>query len=791
MALLCLTSGCVKVAAHILERMDTSVDPCHDFYQYSCGSFIRNNPVPDDHYLKNLLQEIQDEVYFEMRSYLQTEDNLISDGEDNSGGGGGHAVQAIKLLYNSCMNETTNSSSDDDDDDNNDADDDQPMAALFRVFDQIGGQWPLLSPSSTNSSSIDLEHRLASLLLYQVQPLFQFFIEPHQSNKSQYAIHLLYGSTVLESTYLLSGSDDTFVEDSDEIGAYVELQLEIVKLFAKFRNISLISDDNNNNDEESLRHEILEMVRLESELSKITKETSSETNGTEININLDELMTNSDESINLVHLLNNNNNGSNAQTMFLNVTIDEMEDLYKAIKWKKLFSIISTEADIDVDIVLINSRDYLLQLNKLLDSFPLKTIDNYLCWAFVARYMPYLGPQFRRLYSEFRTKVPDMSTESGDPSAASSRVFLSRWKECVHVVSEGLDIPAIVLYLKHKQQELQLKADKITDLIDKIKRTFTEIIDGQSWLKQLDNSVAIRDLFKSRVQSIESKIGVPKMLANHTEVDRMYARLELDAGDPFITNIFKMSRHQMLIELQKLNRLVNPEEEWIIQPLIANAYYDPITNNIIMPPGILRYPLISLERPSYLDFATLGIVIGHEIAHSMGTDSRKLMNYENGTNWWTDEMTDVYMEKAICFADQYSQYLVETTDEYLNGNHTLEENICDFAGLQQSYTAYKRFSGSSSGGHTSSSTPSPPPQLPGLSNYSMDQLFFIQYAQIWCEVVTDEGHRKSLHDDHSPGRFRANGVLVNTEQFSRAFNCPKGSPMNPPVKCGLWNSDQL
>ncbi|CAG2168038.1 unnamed protein product [Oppiella nova] len=238
-----------------------------------------------------------------------------------------------------------------------------------------------------------------------------------------------------------------------------------------------------------------------------------------------------------------------------------------------------------------------------------------------------------------------------------------------------------------------------------------------------------------------------------------------------------MARHQVMLELKKLNRLVDPEEEWIIQPLIANAYYDPITNNIIMPPGILRFPLISFQRPGYLDFATLGIVIGHEISHSMGTDSRKFMKYTNGTNWWTDEINKVYREKANCFAQQYNQYLIESTDEYLNGNHTLEENICDFAGLQQSYTAYKLNKDNTF------------VQLPGLTNYTSDQLFFIQYAQIWCEVVSLEGHRRSLLDDHSPGRYRANGVLVNSEQFSKAFLCPKDSVMNPSAKCGLWNSN--
>ncbi len=102
-------------------------------------------------------------------------------------------------------------------------------------------------------------------------------------------------------------------------------------------------------------------------------------------------------------------------------------------------------------------------------------------------------------------------------------------------------------------------------------------------------------------------------------------------------------------------------------------------------------------------------------------------------------------------------------------------------------------------------------QLPGLTQYNSDQLFFIQYAQVWCEVANQEGHRKSLHDNHSPGKYRANGgiyinilyifmshfflflllVLINSEQFARAFECPQNSTMNPIRKCSLWTSKHL
>ncbi len=291
-------------------------------------------------------------------------------------------------------------------------------------------------------------------------------------------------------------------------------------------------------------------------------------NYTTLNEEIAEAMINTEE--NLI-----NTNSTNAQNMFFNITIDQMELEYGSIKWKKLFNLIFEVANVETSQILIYSKDYISELMKLVDKYSLKTIDNYLCWTLIARYMPYLGPQFRRLFSDFRTKVPDLSVETGDPNG-SSRIFLSRWKECVHVASEGLDIPAIVLYLQYKSQSLNSISDKINTLIKEIKDAFNIIIDSQEWL----TSENVKENSKTRVNNIESKIGVPKFLYNTTEVDKLYSDLSIDSEDVLISNIFKMAKHEVLLEVKKINQTANRDADWIFQPLIANAFYDPSTNDI-------------------------------------------------------------------------------------------------------------------------------------------------------------------------------------------------------------------
>ncbi|CAK5079860.1 unnamed protein product [Meloidogyne enterolobii] len=112
----------------------------------------------------------------------------------------------------------------------------------------------------------------------------------------------------------------------------------------------------------------------------------------------------------------------------------------------------------------------------------------------------------------------------------------------------------------------------------------------------------------------------------------------------------------------------------------------------------------------------------------------------------------------------------------INGRSTKGENIADNGGLKQAYRAYKKYE----------RYRSLPQQLPGV-NLTHDQLFFLNYAQIWCGIMNDkEAVRKLRTSEHSPGPIRVKGPLSNSVDFAAAYNCPEGSPMNPIQKCKVW-----
>ena len=146
----------------------------------------------------------------------------------------------------------------------------------------------------------------------------------------------------------------------------------------------------------------------------------------------------------------------------------------------------------------------------------------------------------------------------------------------------------------------------------------------------------------------------------------------------------------------------------------------------------------------------------------------------NLKEWWQQSTIQKFQERMKCFENQYSSY--QLGKDNVNGKQTLGENVADNGGLTAAFHAFSKWS----------QTNHDPLMLPGL-NYSSNQLFFIGFAQVWCSINTPEALKLQIRNDpHTPSKYRVVGTLSNSVDFSRAFQCPLGSPMNPKRKCVVW-----
>ncbi|KAK3803419.1 hypothetical protein RRG08_067408 [Elysia crispata] len=211
-------------------------------------------------------------------------------------------------------------------------------------------------------------------------------------------------------------------------------------------------------------------------------------------------------------------------------------------------------------------------------------------------------------------------------------------------------------------------------------------------------------------------------------------------------------------------------------PHDTNAYYSVSDNEVVFLAGVLQPPLFSKFYPDDLNYGAIGYMIGHEITHGFDDEGRQFDQDGTFRDWWQKEDMVRYLDNCECFVQQYGNFRDHTVGMNVSGINTLSENVADNGGLEASYNAYKKLVREKGEG----------PRLPGLG-LTDDQLFFLGYAQIHCEKATKESILLDLqYDVHSPGRLRTIGVVQNSPDFAKAYNCPVGSPMNPEKKCSVW-----
>jgi len=278
-------------------------------------------------------------------------------------------------------------------------------------------------------------------------------------------------------------------------------------------------------------------------------------------------------------------------------------------------------------------------------------------------------------------------------------------------------------------------------------------------------------------------IGYPDWLVDPVEVDSYYETAPVTNEQDHFGNMVGTGHWSALQDLITLRE--EPHRDiWLMHPAIVNAWYSPNHNTITFPAGILQPPFFKGGWPRYLNYGAMGMVIGHEITHGFDDQGRQYDGTGSLAPWWSEETIQAFSGKAQCFIDQYSNYTVPELipilgeeNAHLNGKNTQGENIADNGGIHESFRAYLR----------SLDTLGPEPALPGLTQYSSEQMLFISYAQVWCEIQTPQSLLgQVLNDPHSPGKFRVVGPLGNSEDFLTTFNCPEDSPMNRVDKCRLW-----
>uniref|UniRef100_A0A7N8XP03 Neprilysin n=1 Tax=Mastacembelus armatus TaxID=205130 RepID=A0A7N8XP03_9TELE len=339
------------------------------------------------------------------------------------------------------------------------------------------------------------------------------------------------------------------------------------------------------------------------------------------------------------------------------------------------------------------------------------------------------------------------------------------WRQCTHYVNNNMKSAMGRLYVEEAFSEKS--KETMLEMIKEIQDVFISTLDELPWMDAETKKAA-----EEKALAILKLIGYPDYIMDDEYLNDEYKDLSFSEEEYFENNIQNLE-HLQKKRLKKLRVRVN-KEEWISGAAVVNAFYSSTKNRIVFPAGILRPPFFSKGQAKSLNYGGIGMVIGHEITHGFDDNGRIYNKDGDLQDWWTLDSSRRFLELSKCIVEQYSNFSWDLANGYhLNGNNTLGENIADNGGIRQAYKVTRLKKGKE-------------PPLPGI-DLSHDQIFFLNFAQVWCGKYRPEQAVNSVKVNvHSPGKFRVLGTLQNFPEFAKAFNCNKSSYMVPDHICRVW-----
>ena len=335
-----------------------------------------------------------------------------------------------------------------------------------------------------------------------------------------------------------------------------------------------------------------------------------------------------------------------------------------------------------------------------------------------------------------------------------------RWKRAVNFV-DGIMGDAVGQMYVEKYFPAAYK-ERMVALVRNLQDALAERIKAQAWMSDATKAVAL-----DKLATFYVKIGYPDKWED-------LSGLVVDPEKTLVDNMYAISKFYWNLDKEKHYNKPVDRDEWYMTPQTVNAYYNPTTNEICFPAGILQPPFFDMEADDAMNYGAIGVVIGHEMTHGFDDQGRQFDKDGNLRVWWNEEDVERFKVPAEQLA-AYFDSLNILPDLKSNGHLCLGENLADHGGLNVAFQAYR----TATAGQT----------LPVIEGFTADQRFFLAYAAVWAGVSTEELLRYyAMMDPHSANHLRVNGQLPHIDAWYEAFGIKEGDALYLPKaeRVDIW-----
>lgn len=438
----------------------------------------------------------------------------------------------------------------------------------------------------------------------------------------------------------------------------------------------------------------------------------------------------------------------NPEANYNKMTLKEFQTRYPNLPLEQLMKAQGIDSKYLQDMV-VGQPDFLDGANKLVGNIKPAEFRDVIEWGIISSAANYLSDATAAESFDFHGRVLSGRQENHP-----------LWKRSTAQV-EGVMGEALGKIYAEKFFPESSKQRMLT-LVKNLQIALGERIAAQDWM---DDSTKVNALLK--LNTFYVKVGYPDKWTDLTA-------LQIDPKKSYYENMRECRRFWK--KWNNDHRVGKPvdRDDWHMTPQTVNAYYNPTTNEICFPAGILQRPFFDPKADDAFNYGAIGVVIGHEMTHGFDDQGRRFDKDGNMKDWWTEADGKNFTQRTDKYADFFSAINV-LPDLKANGRLTLGENLADHGGLQVAFAAYQNATKRQ--------------KLDVVDGLTADQRFFLAYAGVWANNITEaEIRKRTKSDPHALGRWRVNGALAHINAWYEAFGVKEGDKMFIPEseRLQLW-----